>query len=149
MGFGRVSSPSPYCWFHGSSFKGFSVVFLFSDCLNSNHLKSRIEHGVWTFFPRHICSAVTETIWVTNYTTRFGTKNVQKTNFEAAEIILDPWNQQLWELSQHILAIQRKVRSLEDCCFYKPTTILCSLVTTIFYSNNLVLQSYKIDVFYL
>ena len=107
----------------------------------------------WTWcldiFPRNICSAVPNTIWVTNYTTRFGTKNVQKTKFEAAEMILDPWNQLLWELFQHMLATKRKVGSLEDCCLYKPTTILSSLVTTIFYSINHVLQSFKIDVFYL
>ena len=30
------------CWFHGSSFKGFSIVFLYSDWLKSNHLRSRI-----------------------------------------------------------------------------------------------------------
>ena len=94
----------------------FFSCFLFFDCLNSNNLKSRIEHGVWTFFRAIICSVETETMWVTNYTTRFGAKNVQKTKFEAAEMILDLWNQQLWELFQHMLATQRKLRSLENCC---------------------------------
>ena len=149
MGFGRVLSQSPYCWFHGSSFKGFSVGFpvfwlpKFESSQKSN----------WTWcmdiFLRHICSAVTEKIWMTNYTTRFGAKNVQKTKFEAAAMILDPWNQQLCKLFQHMLATQRKVRSLEDCCLYKPTPILSSLVTTIFYSIKHVLHSIKIDVFYL
>ena len=31
------------CWFHGSSFKGFSIVFLLPDWLKLNHLKSRME----------------------------------------------------------------------------------------------------------
>ena len=62
------------CWFHGSSFKGFSIVFLFSDWLKSNHLKSRIERGFLGIFSHHICSAVTETIRVTNYATSFGAK---------------------------------------------------------------------------
>ena len=74
---------------------GFSVVFPFSNWLKSNHLKSVIERGFLDIFSRHICSAVTETIRVTNYATRFGAKNVQKTRFEAAEMILDPWNQQM------------------------------------------------------
>ena len=32
---------------------------------------------------------------MTNYALSFGAKNVQKTKFEAAEMILDTWNQQL------------------------------------------------------
>ena len=69
--------------------------FLFSDWLNSNHLKSRIERGFLDIFSTNICSAVTETIRVTNYAASFGGKNVQKTKYEAAEMILDPWNQQI------------------------------------------------------
>ena len=42
----------------------------------------------------HICSTVTEAIRVTNNATSFGAINVQKTKFEAAKMILDPWNQQ-------------------------------------------------------
>ena len=68
---------------------------MFSDWVESNHLRSRIERGFLDIFSRHICSAVTETIWVTNYATSFGAKNVQKTKFEAAEMILDLWNQQI------------------------------------------------------
>ena len=83
------------CWFHGSSFKDFSIVFLFSDWLKWNHLRSRIKRGFLDIFSRHICSTVTATIRVTNYATSFGGKNVQKTKFEAAEMILDPWKQQL------------------------------------------------------
>ena len=49
---------------------------------------------VFGHFSRHICSAVTETIRVTNYATSSGEKNVQKSKFEASEMILDPWNQQ-------------------------------------------------------
>ena len=62
------------CWFHGSSFKGFSIVFLFSDWLKSNHLRSRIKCGFLNIFSSHICSTVTETIRVTNYATSFGVK---------------------------------------------------------------------------
>ena len=51
-----------HCWFHGSSFKVFLLFFLFSDWLKSNHLNSRIEHGLLDIFSRHICSAVRETI---------------------------------------------------------------------------------------
>ena len=45
-------------------------------------------------FSRHICSTVAETIGVTNYAASFGAKNVQETTFEAAEMMLCPWNQQ-------------------------------------------------------
>ena len=134
MDFGRASSQSPSSWFYGSSFKGFLLFFLFSDWLKSNHLKSRIEQGVLDIFSRHICSAVTETIWMRNYTTHFCAENCLENQIEAAEMILDPWNQQLWELFQRMLATQRKVRYLEDCYLCKPATILSSLVTTIFYS---------------
>ena len=82
------------CWFHGSSFKGFSIVFLPPDWLKLNHLKCRMKCGFQTFFSRHICSTVAETIGVTNYAASFGAKNVQKITFEAAEMILSPWNQQ-------------------------------------------------------
>ena len=68
--------------------------FLFSDSLKSNHLKRRIERGFWDIFSRHICNAVTETIRVTNYATSFHAENVQKTKFEASEMILDTWNRQ-------------------------------------------------------
>ena len=43
-----------------------------------------------------------------------------------------------------MLTTQRKVRSLEDCCLYKPTIILSSLVATIFYLINHVLQPIKV-----
>ena len=65
---------SAYCWFHESFFKCFLLFFLFSDWLKSNHLKSRIEGGFLDIFSCHICSAVTETIGVTNYATSFGAK---------------------------------------------------------------------------
>ena len=61
-------------WFHGSSFKGFLLFFLFSDWLTSSHLKSRIERGFLDILSRHICNAVTATIPVTNYATSFGAK---------------------------------------------------------------------------
>ena len=53
-----------------------------------------MECGSSDNFSSHICSIVAETIDVRNYTTSFGAKNVQKTSFEAAEIMLGPWNQQ-------------------------------------------------------
>ena len=114
--------------------KVFLLFSLFSDWLKSNHLKSKIEHDVLDIFSRHICSAVTETIWVTNYTTHFGAEKCSENQPEASEMILDPWNQQLWELFQRMLATEKKVRFLEDCYLYKSATILSSLVTTIFYS---------------
>ena len=40
----------PYCWFHGSSFKGFSIVFLLPDWLKLSHLKSRMECGFSDIF---------------------------------------------------------------------------------------------------
>ena len=55
-------------WSYGSSFKGFS------DWLKLNCLRSRIERGFLDIFSRHICSAVTETIRVTNYATSFGAR---------------------------------------------------------------------------
>ena len=83
-----------YCWFHGSSFKGFSVVFPAPWLAKVE--SSQQSNGMWFFrhFSRHICSTVAETIGVTSYATSFGAKNVQKTTFEAAEMILGPWNQQ-------------------------------------------------------
>ena len=54
--------------------KVFLLFFLFSDWLKSKHLSSRIERGFLDIFSRHICSAVTETIRVTNYATSFGAK---------------------------------------------------------------------------
>ena len=53
--------------------KVFLLFFLCSDWLRSNHLRSRIERGFWTFFAL-VCCAVTETIRVTNYATSFGAK---------------------------------------------------------------------------
>ena len=53
--------------------KVFLLFFLFSDWVKLNHLRSRIERGFFDI-SRHICSAVTETILVTNYATSFGAK---------------------------------------------------------------------------
>ena len=63
-----------YCWFHGSSFKGFSIVFLLPDWLKLNHLKSRMECGFSDIFSRHFCSTVAETIGVTINQASFGPK---------------------------------------------------------------------------
>ena len=75
--------------------KAFLLFFLLPDQLKLNHLKSRTECGFSDIFSRHICSTVAETIGVTNYAPCFGAKNVQKTTFEAAEMMLGPWNQQI------------------------------------------------------
>ena len=72
--------------------KAFLLFFPLPDWLKLNHLKSRMECGFQTFL-RHFCSTVAETIGLTNYTASFGAKNVQKTTFKAAEMILGPWNQ--------------------------------------------------------
>ena len=52
-------------------------------------------------FSRHICSTVAKTIDVTKYAASFGAKNVQKTIFEAAEMMLGPWNQQIDQATTH------------------------------------------------
>ena len=54
---------------------------------------------VFRHFSRHTCSTVAETKDVTNYAASFGAKNVQKTTFEAAEVMLGSWNQQLCGLT--------------------------------------------------
>ena len=74
--------------------KVFLLFFLLPEWLNFNHLKSRMECGFSDICSRHICSTVAETIGVTNDAASFGAKNVQKTTFEAAEMMLGPWNQQ-------------------------------------------------------
>ena len=48
------------------------------------------------FFEPYLFHRVAETIGVTNYAASFGAKNVQKTTFEAAEMMLGPWNQQMY-----------------------------------------------------
>ena len=53
---------------------------------STNRLRSC---GVLDIFPLHICCAMKETVEETNYATSYGTKNLQKTKFEAAEMILD------------------------------------------------------------
>ena len=67
-------APTQTCWFQGSSFKGFSIVFpvFWLAKVESSQKSNR----TWVFghFSRYICSAVTETMWVTNYPTSFGPK---------------------------------------------------------------------------
>ena len=83
-----------YSWIFHDTNSSFLLFFLLPDWLKLNHLKCRMECGFSDIFSRHICSTVAETIGVTNYAASFGAKNVQKTTFEAAEMILGPWNQQ-------------------------------------------------------
>ena len=79
----------------------FLLFFLFSDWLKLSHLRSRIERDI---FSRHICSAVTKTS--DKLRNKFwGKKNVQKTTFEAAEMMLGPWNQQ--DNSENFIEIYR------------------------------------------
>ena len=73
--------------------KAFLLFFLLPDWLKLNHLWSWVEYGFSEIFSLHICSTVAETISVTNNTACFGAKNVQI--FEAAEMMLGPWNQQI------------------------------------------------------
>ena len=80
--------------------KAFLLFFLLLDWLKLNRLISRMECGFSDILSRHICSTVAETIGVINYAASFGAKNVQKTTFETAEMILGPWNQQEIKLSQ-------------------------------------------------
>ena len=72
--------------------KAFLLFFLLPDQLRLNHLKIRMEYGFSDIFSRHICSTVAETIGVTNYAA--SSENVQKTTFEAADMMLSPRNQQ-------------------------------------------------------
>ena len=74
--------------------KAFLLVFMLPKWLKLNHLKSRLECGYSDIFSRRISSTVAETIVVTNNAANFARKSVQKTTFEAAEMILGPWNQQ-------------------------------------------------------
>ena len=69
-----ASDETLVCWFHGSSFKGVSIVFQLPDWLKLNHLKSRMECGFSDIFSCHFCSTVAKTITLTNYTARFGAK---------------------------------------------------------------------------
>ena len=73
--------------------KAFLLFFLLPDWLKLNHLKTRMECGFSDIFLGHNCSTVAEII--ENYAASFGVENVQKTAFEAAEMILGTWNQQL------------------------------------------------------
>ena len=60
-------------------------------------------------FSRHICSTVAETIGVTNNAAILARKNVQKTTFEAAEMMLGPWNQQRGRYLKYITVEMRRV----------------------------------------
>ena len=74
--------------------KAFLLFLLLPDWLKLNHLKRRMERGFSDIFSRHFCFTVAATIGVTNYAVSFAAKDVQKTTFEAAEMMLGPWNQQ-------------------------------------------------------
>ena len=67
--------------------KVFLLFFLFSDWLKSNHLRSRIECGFLDISSPHISDNNTSDKLRNKF---WREKNVQKTKFEAAEMILDP-----------------------------------------------------------
>ena len=69
-----------------------------------------MECGFSDIFSCHICSTVAETIGVTNHAASFGAKYVQKTTFEAAEIMLGPWNQQT--LNERTGSFIRRLRTV-------------------------------------
>ena len=78
--------------------KTFLLLFLLAEWLKLNHLKSWMECGFSEICFRHNCSTTAETIDVRNYTASFGAKNVQKTTFDAAEMMPGSWNQQsIWK----------------------------------------------------
>ena len=62
------------CWFHGSSFKGYSIVFP-APWLAKVKLSQK-SNRMWfsDIFSRHFCSTVAKTIGVTNYAASFGAK---------------------------------------------------------------------------
>ena len=70
------------------------MFFLLPDWLKLNHLESRMDSGFSDIFSRHICFTVAEAIGVENNTASLAWKNVQKTTFEAAEMMLGPLNRQ-------------------------------------------------------
>ena len=149
MGFGRVSSQSLYCWFHGSSFEGFQLFFFvfwlpkLESSQKSNWtwcLDIFLRHNLQRWNRNNMSDKLHNTFWREKC---------------SENQIWSCWNNS-WYVEPTIMIIistydgnTEKVRSFEDCCLYKPTTILTSIATTIFYSINHVHQSFKLDVFYL
>ena len=86
--------------------KAFLLFFLLPDWLKLSHPKSRMKCGFSEIFSRHICSTVARTIGVTNYASSFGAENVQKTTFEAAEMMLGPCSQQHIANSERVTTVQ-------------------------------------------
>ena len=109
--------------------KAFPLFFLLPDWLKLNHLKSRMDCGFSDIFSRHICSTLGETIGMTNCAASFGAKNVQKTTFEAAEMILGPWNQQQRILSRTKFALDFSVVYLAA----PPPVLTWNLISKYFY----------------
>ena len=76
-------------------YKWLSFAFYSFSCfMMSNQLKSRIQCGFLGHFSHHICYTVKKQYEWQTMQQVLGQKNVQKTRFEAAELIVDPWNQQ-------------------------------------------------------
>ena len=89
--------------FHGSSFKGFSIVFLLPNWLKSNHLKSRMDCRFSDIFSRHICSTLAETIAATNYAASFGAKKCSENYIWSCWD--DAWSVELTKLESRFVAI--------------------------------------------
>ena len=64
------------CWFHGSSFKGFSIVFPAPRLAEVE--SSQKSNGIYVFrhFSRHSCSTIAESIGLTNYAASFDAKKM-------------------------------------------------------------------------
>ena len=89
--------------------KAFLLFFLPPDWPKLNHLK--VEWNVvfqTDIFSRHFCSTVAKTIGLTNYAASFGAKKCSENQIEAAEMILDLWNQQFSLEKLHtLISIER------------------------------------------
>ena len=85
--------------------KFFLLFFLFSDWLKLNHLRSRIERGFLDIFSRHICSTVKKDNTSDKLRNKFWREKMfrKQSSKLPAEMILDPWNQQLWSEEQMVV----------------------------------------------
>ena len=78
-------------WFHGSSFKGFSILFPdFPVFWLAKLESSQKSNRTWLFghFSRHIYSAVIEAIRVTNYPTSYDAKKCYENLKSVSKVFL-------------------------------------------------------------
>ena len=88
------------CWFHGSSFKSFSIVFPAPWLAKVE--SSQKSNGMWffrDFFAPFLFDHSRNNRRDKLRSKFWREKNVQKTTFEAAEMILGPWNLQKFKLN--------------------------------------------------